>query len=334
MSRSTGRRAGEVGLGVAREVDRRDRRPVVRAEDPAPAVDERERLERGRLAEPRQPDEHGGAARRERRDRLLDRRRQPDRLEHEVRPPSPAASRTAVAVAPGDAGSARTPCVAPSARASSSFAGLTSTATIRARAASTAPMTHDSPTPPSPITATLAPAGTSAVLSTAPDAGRDAAADERRHLGRDAVGHRHDRGHRDHLLRRHRADRQVGEHRRAVGAREPGRAVGLGVVQGRRAGAQPLAAAPALATAQAGRVPGERDEPADERRVDARPDRGRRRPPPRARARSAPGAPSPRRGRGGRSGRRPTRSSGRAPRRPAARRGAASRSGSADPPPR
>ena len=29
-------------------------------------------------------------------------------------------------------------------------------------------MTHDSPTPPSPMTATLAPAGTAAVLSTAP----------------------------------------------------------------------------------------------------------------------------------------------------------------------
>ena len=29
-------------------------------------------------------------------------------------------------------------------------------------------MTHDSPTPPSPMTATVAPAGTAAVLSTAP----------------------------------------------------------------------------------------------------------------------------------------------------------------------
>ena len=45
---------------------------------------------------------------------------------------------------------------------------LTSTATIRRAPASTAPMTHDSPTPPSPITATVEPAGTSAVLITAP----------------------------------------------------------------------------------------------------------------------------------------------------------------------
>ena len=32
----------------------------------------------------------------------------------------------------------------------------------------TAPITHDRPTPPRPMTATLAPAGTCAVLSTAP----------------------------------------------------------------------------------------------------------------------------------------------------------------------
>ncbi len=41
-------------------------------------------------------------------------------------------------------------------------------ATIREAPASAAPITHDSPTPPRPMTATLAPAGTSAVLRTAP----------------------------------------------------------------------------------------------------------------------------------------------------------------------
>jgi hypothetical protein len=39
---------------------------------------------------------------------------------------------------------------------------------MRGDPAITAPMTADSPTPPSPITATLLPAGTAAVLRTAP----------------------------------------------------------------------------------------------------------------------------------------------------------------------
>ena len=52
--------------------------------------------------------------------------------------------------------------------ATSSLAGTRSSATIRDAPAIAAPITHDSPTPPSPITATLAPAGTAAVLSTAP----------------------------------------------------------------------------------------------------------------------------------------------------------------------
>ena len=58
--------------------------------------------------------------------------------------------------------------VAPIPRAVSSLAATRSIATIREAPASTAPMTHDSPTPPSPTTATLAPRGTSAVFWTAP----------------------------------------------------------------------------------------------------------------------------------------------------------------------
>ena len=58
--------------------------------------------------------------------------------------------------------------MAPRVRATSSLAATRSIATIRAAPASTAPMTHDSPTPPSPMTATLAPAGTWAVFRTAP----------------------------------------------------------------------------------------------------------------------------------------------------------------------
>ena len=220
MSRSIGQAAGEVRLRVAREVDRRDRRPVVGADDPPAAVDERERLEARRLPERGQPDQHRRPARRQRRDRLLDRRRQPDRLEHEVRP--------AVARGLADALDRRArvrrdrpgpSAWRPSAPARSIFARLTSTAMIRRAPASTAPITHDSPTPPRPITATVEPAGTSAVLITAPDARRDAAADERRDLGRHAVGHRDHRGRRHDLGRRHRPDREVGEDRRAVGAR-------------------------------------------------------------------------------------------------------------------
>ena len=60
------------------------------------------------------------------------------------------------------------PSVAPTARAASSLAGTRSSATIRDAPAIAAPITHDSPTPPSPITATLDPGGTTAVLRTAP----------------------------------------------------------------------------------------------------------------------------------------------------------------------
>ena len=52
--------------------------------------------------------------------------------------------------------------------ASASFSGTRSTATTDAAPASTAPCTTDSPTPPQPTTATLAPGGTRAVLMTAP----------------------------------------------------------------------------------------------------------------------------------------------------------------------
>ena len=58
--------------------------------------------------------------------------------------------------------------MAPIERATASLASTRSIATIRPAPASTAPITHDRPTPPRPMTATLAPTGTSAVLSTAP----------------------------------------------------------------------------------------------------------------------------------------------------------------------
>src|ERR671937_2406851 len=58
--------------------------------------------------------------------------------------------------------------VAPSSRASSSFDGTASTATIVPAPAATAPSTADSPTPPQPNTATRSPGRTPAVRHTAP----------------------------------------------------------------------------------------------------------------------------------------------------------------------
>ena len=71
-------------------------------------------------------------------------------------------------MATGLAGSAWTQCVAPRLPARSILVRLTSTAMILAAPASTAPMTHESPTPPRPMTATVEPAWTSAVFTTAP----------------------------------------------------------------------------------------------------------------------------------------------------------------------
>src|SRR5262245_46614182 len=63
---------------------------------------------------------------------------------------------------------ASTTWLAPSARACSSLAALTSTAMIGCAATSAPPCTTLRPTPPTPNTAMLAPGGTAAVLITAP----------------------------------------------------------------------------------------------------------------------------------------------------------------------
>ena len=63
---------------------------------------------------------------------------------------------------------ARIVSVAPSSRASSSFTGSMSIATMRLAAAIAAPCTMFRPTPPQPTTATVSPGRTFAVLSTAP----------------------------------------------------------------------------------------------------------------------------------------------------------------------
>ena len=81
-------------------------------------------------------------------------------------PPS-VRSRSASTVA-RRSGPATSPSVAPTDRATAILASTRSIATIRPAPARAAPMTHDRPTPPRPMTATLAPAGTAAVLTTAP----------------------------------------------------------------------------------------------------------------------------------------------------------------------
>src|SRR5687767_4205607 len=70
--------------------------------------------------------------------------------------------------ATGSSREASMPCVAPIARAYSSFDATTSTAMIGCAATSAPPCTTLSPTPPTPKTAMLAPGGTAAVLMTAP----------------------------------------------------------------------------------------------------------------------------------------------------------------------
>ncbi len=175
--------------------------------------------------------------------------------------------------ASGSAGAAWTQCVAPSAPARSILGRLTSTAMIRRAPANAAPITHDSPTPPRPMTATVDPAGTAAVLHYRPDTRRHGTPDERGDLGRNAVGQGHDRRCRHDLRAGHGADREVGEDRRPIGPRQAGRAVGLAMTKRRRPGAQPLASALALATAQARRVPAERNRPPDHPGVEAGTDR-------------------------------------------------------------
>ena len=90
-----------------------------------------------------------------------------DRLEDEVRAAVGQVAQRLDGRRPVVAGERARPSRRPPGRPSS-LAATRSIATIRDAPASTAPITHDSPTPPSPMTATLAPAGTSAVLSTAP----------------------------------------------------------------------------------------------------------------------------------------------------------------------
>ena len=83
-------------------------------------------------------------------------------------------------------------CVAPKATAVSSLASETSTATIVVAPANTAPCTALSPTPPVPITTTVAPAATRGGVDDGAEAGDHAAGEQRGAVERD-LGGDHDR---------------------------------------------------------------------------------------------------------------------------------------------
>ena len=201
--------------------------------------------------------------------------------------------------------------------------------------ATEAPITTDRPTPPSPITATLEPAATSAVLSAAPTPvvaqhPISAATSARR-----AVRHR-DRGGRRHVL--------------AVGER-PDRAVGEDLGAGRPAERNPARRHPVCVRRALGAAPhaAALDMPGNDRTGSAtttrragpgggsgtprrhRPRAPPRRPTPRGPARSGRPDPTLRRGREGRNGRRRLRPFGRGPHRVPAARARGSRCGSARP---
>ncbi len=240
--------------------------PVVRAEDPPRAVDERVDLERRPLAERGHADQHGRPADRQR-PRSRARPSTPaDRLEHEVR------AAVGQVAQRGEhrrrhRSSASSVSVAPTSRATSSLAATRSIATIRDAPATAAPITHDSPTPPRPITATDDPAGTVGGLEHRADTGRHAAADERGHGRVDAVGERDGRRGRHDRRLGHRGDRAV-----RPDATERGLAVEQRVPVRRGVGTRPHRAPPARPAAPARDQPGQRDELADTGRGHTRPD--------------------------------------------------------------
>ena len=150
-----------------REVALRLRRSVDRAEDAPLEARDRDGREREHRVRAGDPDEN--------------RRAPPPRVEWNAasiasgRPvastatstPPPETSFTASAVASGLPAHA-TVCVAPKERATSSFCGMASTATMGSAPAATAAMSAERPTPPQPITAKRSPGRNPAVRQTAP----------------------------------------------------------------------------------------------------------------------------------------------------------------------
>ena len=141
------------------------------------------------------------------------------------------------------------------------------------RRRATAPITHDSPTPPSPMTATLAPGRHLGGLQDRPDPGRHAAADERRDRRIDAVGEG-DRGRLRHDRRAgHRADPAIRQDRPPRASAEDRGAVGHPVAERRGVRACPWLARHAGPAHPARDQPRQRDRLPDGQRADAGPER-------------------------------------------------------------
>ena len=246
-------------------------------------------------------------------------------------PPS-VRSRSASIVVGRSSGDASRPSVAPSARATSSFASTRSMATIRDGTGERGAHHARQADATQPDDRHARPGRHLGGLEDRPDAGRDAAADERRDGRIHAVGQRDGGRRRARPSPRpsSRSRSRTGPARRRRGT-EDGRAVGQPVAERRGVGAGPRPAGPARPAGAARHEPGQRDRLPDRtaRERPARPPRRRRRP--RGPSRSASGAASRRRGRAGRSGRRPRPGSGPGPRRPAARRRSAPRPSTGSP---
>ena len=244
--------------GVAREVDRRVGEPVVRPEESAGC---RRRTGRRRTspalrtassrpgprsrpaAGSRSPTPRSGPGRSPR-TRSPGRRRSGREARRSWRP------------GPRRPAGHRSPRARPRPRASPATRSI---ATIRDAPARTAPITHDSPTPPSPMIATLAPAGTSAVLSTAPTPVETQQPISAATAGSTPSGSGIAAASLHDSRAGHRPDRAIGQDGLAALRGKDGRAVRAPVAERRRVGARPGLAGPARPADPARNQPGQRD---------------------------------------------------------------------------
>ena len=134
-------------------------------------------------------------------------------------------------------------------------------------------MTQDRPTPPSPITATVAPAGTSAVLRTAPTPVETQQPMSAATAGSTPSGSGIAAASGTTVVAGHRADPAVRQHRLAGERRERGRAVREPVPERGRHRTRPGPAGQAPSTGAARHQPRQRDGLTDPQRPHARPDR-------------------------------------------------------------
>ena len=134
-------------------------------------------------------------------------------------------------------------------------------------------MTHDSPTPPSPMTATLAPAGTWAVFSTAPTPVVTQQPMSAATAGSTPSGSGDGGRLRDDRRTGHRADPAIGQDGAAASIGQDRGAIGHPVAERRGVRARPRTARHAGPAHPARDQPRQRDRLADGQRADARPER-------------------------------------------------------------